>query len=436
MAITFAGKTLAVPTTKLRETLERFLTLNDIHDVRNTTGGNNGVTGYYAPVTPTPSHSTPVRLNTLMWPQQASRYAVFHGLVDNITLDEIKSIVTDSNYAQTLSITDEINNSSISTSMYMLPPHPLFQVTGLSASERQLYLITLVDERYFWWQRVGSLDPLPSSWDDLFSSALYLIDSGLTPNYGTVPISSSYLVPSLKWRQRERPLPLILDAACSAVNRRFVRDLAGNTYIQHWEDAKLSTSTQITNNIARKAMGGEFSVSDLSRVAPEYLRCVFYRPDDTRYTVDRSLASTGITDFGAFTGMPGRTAQYRSETLFIDNLSQATNLAIAAAYDWYGWLLAPTDIALGGIVNYVPNAYADVILWEYTETSIATRVIREPFLELPAAGPENPYETQIIKINSNIRNPDGDFEGTIQMWDAPTNRWVDSAIKVWVKNAN
>lgn len=429
MAITFANQPLALATPDASRLVEAKVSLRDVCDIQMASYDTAGICGVASPAPPTLDDK--VRLNTLLWPSGASRWARFHGFVGKTQLAAIRTAVTVNNLPATFTMTDGAGGS-LSTTMYMLPPRPLFNISGIPAAESTLHLITLVDARYFWWWKVGSIDPPPEDWADIYSDCGGFLGETITAE----ATDSTYLKPAPRWKLRQRPIPLILDAAARATGKRIVRTLAGSVLAQGWQTAYTSTATQLSANAARRLAGGSFDSDDLRRSVPATVRTVLKRPDDTRYTVDKTLSGLAISQYGSFTGMADMTATHYADPVYIDETADAAALATQIATDWYGFRLAPSDQAYAGIVAWTPTAYDDVIEWEHSLDTIRTRIQREPFWTPPTAGPECPPETQIVLINLNVRNADGDYEGRVQMWDKDEAAWKSSSELIWVKNAN
>lgn len=429
MPLTYAGQPLALPTPEALRLVEAKVSLADVCDNALANYDTAGICG--VPSAAPPVNDQRVRLGTLTWPSGASRFARFHGLVGKTQLAAIRTAVGTGNSSATFVMSDG-NGGSISTPLFMLPPRPLFSVSGIPTAESTLHLLTLVDRRYFWWWKVGSIDPPPEEWADIYREC----ETFLGETISDEAVNSAYLEPAPRWKLRQRPIPLIVDAAARATGKRLVRRLDGTVLTQGWSAAAASTTTQLTTHAARRMAGGVFDSDDLRRTVPYQVRSVFKRPDDTRYTVDKSLTSLAMGEYGAFAGMANMTATYYADPVFVDEDSDADALAAEAARDWYGFQLAPTDQVYAGVVAWTPTAYQDVIEWEYNLDTVRTRVLREPFFQPPSAGPECPPETQIVEINPNVRNAEGLYQGRILMYDRDEKVFKLGSELIWVKDAN
>lgn len=98
------------------------------------------------------------RLNVLTWPTGASRWGEFRALCSKAQLTAIRAkVAAASGAALTLSIGTTLDGGRmVSPAMYLLPPRAVFDGATDAAS---LYEITLVDERWFWWQQDVATDP-------------------------------------------------------------------------------------------------------------------------------------------------------------------------------------------------------------------------------------------------------------------------------------
>jgi hypothetical protein len=218
----------------------------------------------------------PIRVGSLWWPQGASRWAVGHFLATEGQLDAIRSVVyaggVAANYSPgfaswPLVLDDGTVNAVGSTAygvvaqMFMLPPRPIAQSVTLPSNSNILlravqlaknnkwllpqdlakfappvgepvYLLTLVDQRYFWWQRASTVTITPgvTTWQQLLAAITHNLGTPFAPSPvanpygGTVP---NTLIPFLPY------LPLVFDMAAIAVGQRVVQPLSGPTQTQN-----------------------------------------------------------------------------------------------------------------------------------------------------------------------------------------------------------
>lgn len=205
----------------------------------------------YGPVlNNTPDVPTPVVINTLTWPVGASRFARGHFVVTDKQLDLIQG-VTYKNGTQAAAqfvFSDSVN--SIETDLWMLPPTPLAQcATGLG-----MWLLTLVDERYYW-----SGMPLDltvnvgvTTWEDLYDD----IAAVLGATFVVDPVAADYLTPTIDYSTYQKPLSGVLDAIAFSVQQRVVRSYDGTIKIQNYSTAKAAV---IANSGWKPYAGGVYN---------------------------------------------------------------------------------------------------------------------------------------------------------------------------------
>ena len=132
----------------------------------------------------------------------------------------------------------------IETPMYMLPPRPLAE----HGSEFDgLFLVTLVDERWYWQWKPTNLRPYDTTtWSTLIQDLLDALDISAT--YEATSIPSTYLQPaqdSQLWTSKENAAQL-LDIALRNIGRTLVRKLDGSYVLMDG----VSSVSQIETNRA------------------------------------------------------------------------------------------------------------------------------------------------------------------------------------------
>ncbi|MDE2098095.1 MAG: hypothetical protein KGL39_12650 [Patescibacteria group bacterium] len=195
-----------------------------------------------------------VRIGDWYYPNSASRWSVFRGLATSTQAAQMLQNTQGSNPAQFIMRSVPLFHTTpiigtggsfqsilytLSTNMYMLPPRPLAEH---GSRYDGLYLITLVDERYWWqFQTVtlqfhnpnsvtrgsdGFLGPRgQSSWRDLIAQ----VEAVLAINIGSIGIPAVYGFPepdSQLWANEESA-PFLMDCLAYNVGDTFVRWLDG-----------------------------------------------------------------------------------------------------------------------------------------------------------------------------------------------------------------
>lgn len=239
MSVTYAGVPLPCPTAELLSRLEYALSPGEVRDFEYKHWPGPNLMGY--PFQATRERNTlPVRLNALQWPVGASRWAVGRFLADDARLALIRQTAYGGGSAYqsaTLYMDDGRPGHEVAAPMYMLPPRPLYQVEV----PYQLWLLTLVDHRFFWWGRTGTVSA-PTSWTNLYAQIGTLL--GVTIAADTVP--AAYLVPPADLAVRYEHLPILLDAVAYSVGHRISRRPDGTVEARGPTTAKATVATNLT----------------------------------------------------------------------------------------------------------------------------------------------------------------------------------------------
>src|ERR1051326_2365870 len=154
--LTYGGVTLCYATPKLSAWVERNISFADLVEFSAAHWpGTDRLSWSFAAPGPYPK----VELGKLYWPRDASRFACGHFLVTDKKLEILRRQVYSAGVngygAQDLVMTS--GGDTITAKMFMLPPRPLSQFLGFSNTRNGLYLLTLVDERFFWWQQSAAI---------------------------------------------------------------------------------------------------------------------------------------------------------------------------------------------------------------------------------------------------------------------------------------
>jgi hypothetical protein len=163
------------------------------------------------------------------------------------------------------------SGESISTNVYVLSMTPLMRCLPSDSDPyvNGLYLLTLVDERFFWWGipspvfNIGNNTvppitpppaPTPVAWTDLINLCVTALGEPITFD----PIPSAYLVPNTNLNVNYEVLPPVIDAIAANIGMRFVRGLGGNLSFQSWATATTIVATDQANNPLRTYRAGSF----------------------------------------------------------------------------------------------------------------------------------------------------------------------------------
>jgi hypothetical protein len=192
-----------------------------------------------------------VLAGTFCWPVGASRWTYASYLVDDAMLAAIRPLAYIGNSLTSLPLTflDDLGNV-LTTYLYMLPPRPLAQ-----SGDNQIWLMMLVDDRFFWWFRAANIVVTPgtTTWTQLFTS----LATGLNVTLNVDAVPSVYLKPSGDLNGMYEALPPMLDVAALSVGMRVVRRFDGTVSVI----APTTSTTQYAanlNNVTNGRVAGGF----------------------------------------------------------------------------------------------------------------------------------------------------------------------------------
>lgn len=189
----------------------------------------------------------PVRIGVFSWPKHASRFATAYYLATDSQVAAIQGVIqSDTGQAfGTLELAD--GKRSVSTQMWMLPVRPIHQIAGAKG----LNLVTLVDERFFWWFRSGNIlvSEGTTTWAVLLAEIAGAL--GITLTVDTIP--GAYLLPGGMSQSRYEPLPMLLDTVAALVGLVIVRGLDGSVYAMN---ARTASGLHTTNLAMVPRIGG------------------------------------------------------------------------------------------------------------------------------------------------------------------------------------
>ncbi len=317
----------------------------------------------------------PPRIGVLSWPTDADKFSTCWLIASFSQLAEVRSSLG-SNSSGTLLITDGIGGQ-VQAEMHLLPPRPISQ--GKTSGE-ELYLLTLVDDRFYWYQAGSIGTPETNSWDDLFQFLFEAI--GVAASIDTVP--AAYLEPNPKrWEVDNPSVPIMLQAACVQCGLRLVRDTDGTVSLQNYTTAS-GTDTGRWGVIQELVYnGGRILNTDIGRCTPESVDVQFFDGNIT----NKTLTTLALPDYGGASGVTTRKAQIVADPDELES-AQREDYATQAATDYYNWFLALTDCTLRGIVSVPISGLDERVEWVHHTSGIVTRIIR------PQWGDRNIYGTR------------------------------------------
>lgn len=204
-----------------------------------------------------------LRINDYYYPTGASRWSVFRGLVTTTLMQEMlrESQGTRARTFVMENVRPDAQNIKLETELYMLPPRPLAEhLDGTNGPSRYegLYLITLVDERYYWQSYPFTAQPnADKTWARLIQDVQTalgiqtIVHSTIETVYGK-PEPDSAL-----WMNSEN-VCVALDAIAANTGRTVVRKYDGRIYLLTTDESEAqSLSNRGPNNQVVRAAGGE-----------------------------------------------------------------------------------------------------------------------------------------------------------------------------------
>lgn len=386
-----------------------------------------GIASPYQTSQPSPN----IRIGDWYYPTTASRWGVFRGLAMSSMVEAMLKATQGSN-PQTFIMKAvpkgpgnfREGDYTLSTPLYMLPPRPLAEHGGRFDG---LYLVTLVDERYYFQNSPISLHvAYGTTWGDLLDSLALAL--GITLTYSTIPDAYTQPEPDSPLWSNMESAPLLLDAVAYNLGRVVVRNLDGSyTLKTPSESQTLVTSNRGNANTVVRTAGGDLfnsgslipgnaAIPDLrnsrNSVVPNTVRVSFpqyvvgndpvphflnprypnQRPScwhedsfGSVYSVDVPITSGGIFVSG-LSGVNTKTVIHSTAKALLSgeiattplNQSGLVSLAMQVAGDYYGsQVAAALDETYPGTFAWSPEGFHDIV-WTYSERvrQGTTRVLR------------------------------------------------------------
>lgn len=208
-------------------------------------------------------HNPPLKVGTYFYPHGLSRWSIFRGLMTSSMVQAVlqKTMGTGAQPFVLQAIPNSPGNFdkfTISTYLYMLPPRPLAEHGGRFDG---LFLVTLVDERYYWQGATYTYHPnQASTWPALITQLSNLL--GIT--VVTPPAAPDVYQPEIDsqlWGN-EMNVPLLYDVAAHNMGGTAVRNLTGqpgfsyNIY-QPWRSRQIAYQNRGAAKTVVRVAGGD-----------------------------------------------------------------------------------------------------------------------------------------------------------------------------------
>lgn len=248
--LTYGDIPLVSVTQEIKDKIERSVSLSDVYQWTHRyhpTQGQWHIEGH--------DPEKPIKLNRYIHPTHASRWGIGYFLATSTELEKIRRkayTTTESDAYKSLPLVMGNGDYKITTNLFMLPARPLFQIDGYE----QLYLLTLVDKRWYWWEKSANITITEgtTTWATLIGS----IASALGETIAVDTIDADYLKPTDGLENAYGHLPLLLDAALTAINHVLVVKLDGSVITQTATTARTNEDVQISK--WAKHAGGIFDL--------------------------------------------------------------------------------------------------------------------------------------------------------------------------------
>lgn len=351
------------------------------------------------------------KIGDFFYPTGASRWSEFNAVITQREYDLIVAAAFLGSNFPPLSqpFVMQQDNVTLTTSLYTLPPKPLAKFGTLPG----LYLLTLVDERYYFQNfSAGRLTITDSTtWTSLISNLASVLGISLTL---TTPIESDYGQPhpDCELTSNYENAALLLDACLTNIGRDLVRNFDGTYAAPTFAE---SAATVAANRLLRTQVlaGGDFLQTLLTNgnanltveaILPASVTVTFPKrvigtnayvnPVASHVPYGRvqgdvvaktfTLSDAGFSAYGS--GTPGSktlhdTAEawlYASTDSTAANDSQLTTLALKLAEDFYMNQIEGTDVSFPLIAAWTPEGFHD-LMFRWNCDRCYTRILRDAY---------------------------------------------------------
>lgn len=392
MAVSFAGTYLTGFVPDIAAAIEASVSLRDVLEFTDLPGlGRERQHWTYQGFVP----ERTVQVGSLWWPSGARRFATAHFLADDAQLAAIsRAAYAGGAYNSAPLVIDQrdpagnlVPGRRIAPDMFLLSARPLSQLPiGQTGPWNGLWLLTFVDDRYWWWRRdTGPIAVAAgTTWDDVYAA----LSTALTVDIDQDHVPSAYLnPPSAAFTAYYEKSPLMLDRVAFSVGQRIVRHLDGTVLARNPVNAAADQQANLAIQGLEKSGGGRFrfqlgQVNDLPGILPTRVRVVF--PNATSvvpHIVEVRLEALNLSDFGGVVTNPETATVGDQHLCDGTNAGDLQTLAEQFATDWYRFQVGSLDVVFHGIVPWVPNALDNYVEWHHDADGVTTRVQRGPLNE-------------------------------------------------------
>lgn len=353
----------------------------------------------------------PLRLNELYWPTGAARWARGLFLASKTVADALPK-------GEAVTFKAVVGEQTLETDLFVLPPHPVSCVTDAET----LWLIPVVDERY-WWQlrNVGTIGkPDLTTWETLYASLAERLGIELTVD----EIHADYLYPDPEeFTRRYDNAATLLDAVAHSVGQRIVRQFNGDYRAIGWNDSAGELESNLADRTPWQQIAGDpydhEPIPETVTVAFPRLSCGV--PDCTRRFYAITVGHEYDTE-----SVAGATKTIHSTAwaLFnhqgnLTNLAELEALADRIASDYYAGLERSYDYTFAGLKEWFFTAYDDHALITFgAETKLGPEASTHVY---PVGGDEFQADTSLDTEYSRVY--------TTRIQSPPLNFGVDQMLQ-------
>lgn len=313
-----------------------------------------------------------IRLNQIYWPTGASRWAEAYFLASTTNKDAIVEAAHGSTHtALELKAIHDIGdtNYTFQADMYLLPPRPI-SCYGIDDSPRtmeQVWLIPLVDERYFWKHKRFTETVLS---DTEWSELIEWLATDLGIEIDADDADSAYLYPDPESFLTYENAAMALDAVAFSLGMRFIREPDGDCKIVNWDTTE-DTYADNAEGVWWQIAGDQLTPMPLpDKVEVAFQKIRHYRPcDNQRYVAesDSSDIPDSMTEQATIAGSQciysTLLADFTDDGETPDNDSEVTALVSQVAEDYYLSQRRAYDITFAGAKPWTPCGYDDHMLY-------------------------------------------------------------------------
>jgi hypothetical protein len=347
-------------------------------------------------------HRPRLRVGEFFYPSGCSRWAEYTGVATTDAALQMFAAAFPNGSAVPKPFIMTVNGKGVQTNLYMLPPKPLNAFSTLG-----MFLITLVDERYFATpteQQVWNSGAV--TWSSYFQGLATGL--GITLTYSA--IDAVYGIPDLDSDLAYAPLEnawLILESAAAMVGRTVCRNWNGTYELLTADEASAVKDENLASVDSALAGGDVFGEGATPTAAfgilpgsvsvsfPKVMKGSWYSQPITTHLPSPINASPyvyvkdiGISDVEGYSGITGTddSKAFRNTAKAIytditsstpDNQANLDALALQIAQDYYDFHFSGLDIVLLSIVDWEPDGLHDLIFTNNSE-KCQTRVQCKP----------------------------------------------------------